>query len=123
MMSEDVFSVDCCRVVTDCVSGANIDELMAGVAAERERVIHTPYEENESLRYAAARNILFRKGKVVEILANYEPSLQYISEWWKQLYGESEGKDKKGLMPASVNLTTDLHSLGQFYSGWIKNYA
>ena len=64
--------------------------------------------------YAAARNILFRKGKVVEILANYEPSLQYISEWWKQLYGESEGKDKKGLMPASVNLTTDLHSLGQF---------
>ena len=96
------------------VSGANIDELMAGVAAERERVIHTPYEENESLRYAAARNILFRKGKVVEILANYEPSLQYISEWWKQLYGESEGKDKKGLMPASVNLTTDLHSLGQF---------
>ena len=96
------------------VSGANIDELMAGAAAERERVIHTPYEENESLRYAAARNILFRKGKVVEILANYEPSLQYISEWWKQLYGESEGKDKKGLMPASVNLTTDLHSLGQF---------
>lgn len=96
------------------VSGANIDELMAGAAAERERVIHTPYEENESLRYAAARNILFRKGKVVEILANYEPSLQYISEWWKQLYGESEGKDQKGLMPASVNLTTDLHSLGQF---------
>ncbi len=96
------------------VSGADIDKLMSGAAAERERVLNAPYEENESLRYAAARNILFRKGKSVEILANYEPSLQYISEWWKQLYGESEGKDQKGLMPASVNLTTDLHSMGQF---------
>ena len=64
--------------------------------------------------YAATRNILLRKGKAVEIMANYEPSLHYVSEWWKQLFGESEGKDKKGIFPASVDLTTDLHSMGQF---------
>ena len=73
-----------------------------------------PIEENDAVKYAAIRNILFRKGKATEILANYEPSLHSVSEWWKQLYGESEGKDHKGLMPASVDLTTDLHSLGQF---------
>src|SRR5699024_11574848 len=66
------------------------------------------------LLYAAVRNILHKKGKSVEILANYEPSLHYVSEWWKQLYGESEGKDQKGIFPASVDLTTDLHSIGQF---------
>ena len=67
-----------------------------------------------ALQYAAIRNILHRKGKSVEVLANYEPSLHYVSEWWKQLYGESEGKDQKGIFPASVDLTTDLHSMGQF---------
>ena len=66
------------------------------------------------LKYAAIRNILLRKGKSVEILANYEPIFHYVSEWWKQLYGESEGKDQKGMFPASVDLTTDLHSMGQF---------
>ena len=66
------------------------------------------------LRYAALRNILYRKGKNVEILVNYEPSMHSLSEWWKQLYGESEGKDQKGVMPASVDLTADLHSMGQF---------
>ena len=66
------------------------------------------------MKYAAVRNILHRKGKSIEILANYEPSLHYVSEWWKQLCGESEGKDKKGIYPASVDLTTDLHSMGQF---------
>ena len=66
------------------------------------------------MKYAAVRNILLRKGKVVEVLANYEPGLHYVSEWWKQLYGESEGKDQKGIFPASVDLTTDLHSIGQF---------
>ena len=66
------------------------------------------------MQYAAMRNILLRKGKGVEVLANYEPSLHYVSEWWKQLYGESEGKDQKGIFPASVDLTTDLHSMGQF---------
>ena len=96
------------------VSGADIDKLMEGAASGRESALNAPYEENDAVKYAAIRNILFRKGKATEILANYEPSLHSVSEWWKQLYGESEGKDHKGLMPASVDLTTDLHSLGQF---------
>ena len=96
------------------VSGADIDALMAGAAEGRKAALELPYEENDALKYAAVRNILLRKGKSVEILANYEPSLHYTSEWWKQLYGESEGKDQRGLFPASVDLTTDLHSMGQF---------
>ena len=96
------------------VSGADIDRLMEGAAAARESALNAPYEENDAVLYAAVRNILHRKGKAVEILANYEPSLHYVSEWWKQLYGESEGKDQKGIYPASVDLTTDLHSMGQF---------
>ena len=96
------------------VSGADIDKLMEGAAAGRKLALEAPFEENDAVKYAAIRNILLRKGKSVEILANYEPSLHYISEWWKQLYGESEGKDQKGLFPASVDLTTDLHSMGQF---------
>ena len=72
------------------------------------------YKENAALMYAAVRNILLRKGKHVEIVANYEPSLHYVSEWWKQLYGESEGKEGKGIFPASVTLTADLHSMGQY---------
>ncbi len=96
------------------VSGADIDKLMEGAAAGREKALNAPYEENPALLYAALRNILLRKGKQVEVMANYEPSLHYISEWWKQLYGESEGKDKKGIFPAAVDLTTDLHSMGQY---------
>ena len=96
------------------VSGADIDKLMEGAASGRKRALENAFEENDALKYAAVRNILLRKGKSIEILANYEPSLHYISEWWKQLYGESEGKDKKGIFPASVDLTTDLHSMGQF---------
>ncbi len=96
------------------VSGADIDKLMEGAASGRELALNSAYEENDALLYAAIRNILLRKGKGVEILANYEPSLHYTSEWWKQLYGESEGKDQKGIFPASVDLTTDLHSMGQF---------
>lgn len=96
------------------VSGADIDKLMEGAAAGRASALDSTFEENDALQYAALRNILHRKGKGVEILANYEPSLHYVSEWWKQLYGESEGKDQRGIMPASVDLTTDLHSLGQF---------
>ncbi len=95
-------------------SGADIDALMAGAAAGREAALNKPFEDNPALQYAAIRNILHRKGKTVEILANYEPSMHYISEWWKQLYGESEGKDQRGIFPASVDLTTDLHSMGQF---------
>ncbi len=96
------------------VSGADIDKLMEGAAEGRKMALNAPFEENDAVKYAALRNILLRKGKSVEILANYEPSVHYVSEWWKQLYGESEGKDQKGIFPASVDLTTDLHSMGQF---------
>ena len=96
------------------VSGADIDKLMEGAASGREMALNNAFAENDALKYAAIRNILHRKGKSVEILANYEPSVHYVSEWWKQLFGESEGKDQKGIFPASVDLTTDLHSMGQF---------
>lgn len=96
------------------VSGADIDKLMEGAASGRENALNLPYEENDALKYAAVRNALNRKGKGIEILANYEPSFHYVAEWWKQLYGESEGKDHKGIYPSSVDLTTDLHSMGQF---------
>ena len=96
------------------VSGADIDKLMGGAASGREMALNQPFEENDAMQYAAIRNILLRKGKNVEVLANYEPSLHYVSEWWKQLYGESEGKDQRGIFPASVDLTADLHSMGQF---------
>lgn len=95
-------------------SGADIDALMEGAAAMREVCLNAAYEENPSMQYAAVRNVLLRKGKSIEILANYEPSFHYVAEWWKQLYGESEGKDQKGIFPAAVDLTTDLHSMGQF---------
>jgi len=96
------------------VSGADIDKLMEGAANARARALEADFEENDALQYAALRNILLRKGKTIEIMANYEPSVHFVSEWWKQLYGESEGKDQKGIFPASVDLTTDLHSMGQF---------
>ena len=96
------------------VSGADIDKLMAGAAEGRRMAMENKFADNDAMKYAAIRNILYRKGKSVEIVANYEPSLHYVSEWWKQLYGESEGKDQKGIFPASVDLTTDLHSMGQF---------
>ncbi len=96
------------------VSGADIDKLMEGAASGRKRALELPYEENDAMKYAAVRNILLRKGKAIEILCNYEPSAHYVSEWWKQLFGESEGKDQKGLYPSSVDFTTDLHSMGQF---------
>lgn len=96
------------------VSGADITKLMEGAASMREICLDKDFADNDAMKYAAVRNILHRKGKAVEILCNYEPSLHYVSEWWKQLYGESEGKDQKGIFPASVDLTTDLHSMGQF---------
>ncbi len=103
------------------VSGADIDKLMEGAASERKRALEADYEENDALKYAALRNILLRKGKCIEILANYEPAVHYVSEWWKQLYGESEGKDQRGIFPASVDLTTDLHSMGQFIQDGSRN--
>ncbi len=103
------------------VSGADIDKLMEGAQAGRKAALENAFEDNDALKYAALRNILLRKGKQIEILANYEPSVHFVSEWWKQLYGESEGKDQKGIFPASVDLTTDLHSMGQFIQDGSRN--
>ena len=103
------------------VSGADIEKLMEGAAEGRKFALENPFEENDAMLYAATRNILLRKGKAVEIMANYEPSLHYVSEWWKQLFGESEGKDQRGIFPAAVDLTTDLHSMGQFIQDGSRN--
>ncbi len=104
------------------VSGADIDKLMQGAANAREYCINDDFDNNDALKYAAVRNVLHEKGLGMEILANYEPSLHYVSEWWKQLYGESEGKDGKGIFPTAVDLTTDLHSLGQFIQEGTQNH-
>ena len=95
-------------------SGTDIDRLMKGAQDMRKHALEAAFEENGPVLYAALRNLLHRKGKAVEILVNYEPTLHNLSEWWKQLFGESEGKDGKGIFPASVDFTTDLHSMGQF---------
>ena len=99
------------------VAGIDIRALVRG-AVEMERAVgpDVPFDRNPALRYAAARQTLYREGKKIEILANFHPKLHYVGEWWKQLYGESEGKDHRGLFPAAVDLTTDLHSMGQ----WIQ---
>lgn len=95
-------------------AGLDIDQMMAGAAAAAQKYNNDDLATNESYQYAAVRNALYRKGKSIELLANFEPSLHFVSEWWKQLFGESEGKDQKGLYPASVDFTTDLHSMGQY---------
>lgn len=102
-------------------SGADIDQLMAGAAAARKDFNNADLKENQAYQYAALRNILYRKGYTTEILENYEPSLQYFSEWWKQLMGESEGKNEKGIYPSSANFSTDLHSLGQYIQEGRRN--
>ncbi|MBP7487429.1 MAG: glucose-6-phosphate isomerase [Parabacteroides sp.] len=99
------------------VAGISIRELVAGaVSMEKKTGIEVPFDENLSAIYASVRNELYKSGKSIEILANFHPKLHYIGEWWKQLYGESEGKENKGIFPAAVDLTTDLHSMGQ----WIQ---
>lgn len=99
------------------VAGFDIRKLIAGAAAmETKCGLETPFEENPAAQYAAVRNELYKNGKKTEILVNFHPKLHYIGEWWKQLYGESEGKDNKGIFPAAVDFTTDLHSMGQ----WIQ---
>ena len=95
-------------------AGIDIDEIMKGAADAREEYANPSLKENDAYKYAAVRNALYNKGKEIEILVNYEPALVYFNEWWKQLYGESEGKDNKGLFPAGVSFTTDLHSMGQY---------
>lgn len=94
-------------------SGINIDEIMAGAEAAYYEYLNNPLE-SDITKYVAIRNILYRKGKKIEMLVSYEPSFQYLGEWWKQLFGESEGKENKGLFPASASFSTDLHSLGQY---------
>ena len=97
------------------VAGINIGELVRGAQdMAKMTAADVPFDENPAVQYAAARNALYKKGYKIEILASYDPRLQYVSEWWKQLYGESEGKEGKGIFPASVTLTADLHSMGQY---------
>lgn len=102
------------------VAGIDIDEFMAGFADGREKYTDKSME-NDAIKYAAVRNMLNAEGKDIEILLNYEPKLAYVAEWWKQLYGESEGKDGKGIFPASVSNTTDLHSMGQMIQDGKRN--
>ncbi|MDR4949113.1 glucose-6-phosphate isomerase [Neobacillus cucumis] len=96
------------------VSGADIEKMMEGARQAQNDFSHSEIEENQAYQYAAVRNVLYNKGKTIEMLINYEPGLQYFNEWWKQLFGESEGKDQKGIYPSSANYSTDLHSLGQY---------
>ncbi|WP_086347436.1 glucose-6-phosphate isomerase [Candidatus Enterococcus clewellii] len=104
------------------VSGADIDALMTGANdARKEYAATTDLKENAAYQYAALRNILYRKGKTTEMLINYEPGMHYFSEWWKQLYGESEGKDQKGIFPAAADFSTDLHSMGQYVQDGMRN--
>ena len=95
-------------------AGINIDKLMKGAQTAQEKYSDSNLKYNDCYKYAVVRNMLYNSGKSIEVLANYEPKLHYFTEWWKQLYGESEGKDKKGIFPAGVDLTTDLHSMGQY---------
>ena len=102
-------------------AGIDIDEMMLGAAKARENFACGDIESNDALKYAVIRNILSRKGKTTEILVGYEPYMLMLNEWWKQLYGESEGKDNKGIFPASVIFSTDLHSLGQYVQEGQRN--
>lgn len=103
------------------VSGLNIDEIMNGAKDGMEEYGVLDLDKNYSYQYAAIRNVLYRKGKEIELLTSYEPSLFYLQEWWKQLFGESEGKDLKGIYPSSASFTTDLHSLGQLIQDGRRN--
>ncbi|WP_312653479.1 glucose-6-phosphate isomerase [Proteiniclasticum sp.] len=102
-------------------AGIDIDLMMQGAAKAREAYTSDSVKDNECYAYAAARTALYNRGKDIEILVNYEPQLTFFSEWWKQLFGESHGKDGKGLFPASVNFSTDLHSMGQYVQDGRRN--
>jgi glucose-6-phosphate isomerase len=103
------------------VSGADIDKMMQGAADAHKLYTNPNLMENDCYKYAAARNALYRKSKTTEIMVNYEPSLHFVTEWWKQLYGESEGKDQKGIFPAGVDFSADLHSMGQYIQDGLRN--
>ncbi|MCF0167669.1 MAG: glucose-6-phosphate isomerase [Bacteroidales bacterium] len=106
-------------LVPIALAGFDINKLMQG-ARDMEKICSERSVENPAIQYAAARNMLYDQGKTTEILVNFNPKLQYVSEWWKQLYGESEGKEGKGIFPASVGYTTDLHSMGQYVQEGIR---
>lgn len=103
------------------VSGIDIDCIMKGAKDAQDEFAKTDIMQNDAVLYAIMRNILYRKGKSIEILVNYEPQMMFFNEWFKQLYGESEGKDQKGIFPASVVFSTDLHSMGQFIQDGSRN--
>lgn len=103
------------------VAGIDIDELMQGAKIAQNKYIEPNLKYNECYQYAVTRNILYNQGKTIEILANYNPKLHYFVEWWKQLFGESEGKEGKGIFPAGVDFTTDLHSMGQYIQQGRRN--
>ena len=103
------------------VAGIDIDEMMKGAADAADLYDNDDVAANGCYQYAAVRNALYRKGKTIEIMVNYEPSMHYFTEWWKQLYGESEGKDHKGIFPAGVDFTTDLHSMGQYIQDGLRS--
>ena len=103
------------------VAGIDIDKLIEGARIGQERYNDSNLKYNECYQYAVARNILYKARKNIEILVNYEPKMHYFTEWWKQLFGESEGKDKKGIFPAGVDFTTDLHSMGQYIQEGKRN--
>jgi glucose-6-phosphate isomerase len=102
-------------------AGINISEMMAGAQEAQKLYANENVNENECYQYAAVRNALYRKGKTIELMVSYEPSLHYFAEWWKQLFGESEGKDHKGIFPAAVDFSTDLHSMGQYVQDGLRN--
>ena len=103
------------------VCGADVDDIMKGAADAAKLYSNDNLSENDCYKYAAIRNVLYRKGKTVEMLVNYDPELQYFIEWWKQLYGESEGKDQKGIFPSGASFSTDLHSMGQYIQDGLRN--
>ena len=103
------------------VAGIDIDKLMEGARIAQERYADSSLKYNECYQYAVVRNILYKLNKNTEILVNYEPKMHYFTEWWKQLYGESEGKEQKGIFPAGVDFTTDLHSMGQYIQEGRRN--
>ena len=103
------------------VAGIDIDEIMKGASMAQRDLDNKSLEANHCYQYAVLRNILYNKGKTIEILANYEPCMYYVGEWWKQLFGESEGKDNKGIFPATVSFSTDLHSMGQYIQQGRRN--
>ena len=110
-----------CGLLPIAAAGIDIDKIMAGAARAAKELSVCDADKNDAYRYAVIRNILHKKGKAIEIMACYEPAYQYMNEWWKQLFGESEGKDGKGIFPTSVIYSTDLHSLGQIVQEGVRN--